>query len=301
MPNDTPQIEAPVAIAGAEGNSVFPGTAANEILRKERAGVMQRYAQPPQIETKRGPMLDRGKLKALFLDAPEYDWKAFCARMGYDAKMHLPERRLWERDKRYRRAWSRVQDELERESEDFGPQTLLRAVRAGKNVPATFEGMLTLLQGAIQIHLDESVLDQKILAANRAKGQPTLKKDLHTTASTNDLVCLSTALKMVSEGLYTSLGVDSAAGIDVDKWNKMVEQTYGKLESNAEEMSEGAAPIDVEIIGATDVRTALAESMERYLDKPGAGVMPMEESDPIPPPMVEESGHDLTEEEELLG
>lgn len=247
---------------------LLPGAAADE--RKRRKGKSRGNFTPfPRYKTAHGYTLDRKKIKAEYFESQVVDWSAYCETRGYNPEVDNFPWRQWVREKRYLNAWNGVKSELEVEGANIGPRRLLNALRAVKNVPEVSYGMLQLCHHAIAIHADEVRADNALIQERQRNRQAVQKNELIFSATPNDLVALSSALRTAKEVLFSSLGIDQALGLNVDHWMQTVEEKCSQLETVSEADKEHSSGLEVEVIGAEDALSAMKEAVEEYVDKPG--------------------------------
>lgn len=211
---------------------------------------------------------DLERIKQEYLESPVVEWSAYCGTRGYNPGLYALPWQKWVREKKYRNAWTSVRDELENEGLQLGPKLLLRQVRAVRQIPETASAMLSLLQHAIQVHMQEARHDQNLMAAAAREGKERPDQPLRFSAGSQDLMLLASAMKQTGELLYKSLGIDSSVGVSAAKWLGLVETELGQMEGNLDPKDQTNL-VTVEVLGGSTMREAIGDAMARYLDRPG--------------------------------
>lgn len=237
---------------------------------------------------------DLKRIRAEYLESPIIEWEAYCASRGYNPRVYTLPFRQWVRDKKMRQAWIGVRDQIENEGVTLGAHTLLKQLKAVRQIPETASRMMILLQHLIRVHTEEVIHDDILLkqAQDRRANDPTTKVEvgeLRFSAGSQDLLFMSTALKQTSETLMKSLGINDS-NINAAKWQELVERELGRIDGETG-LGEREEFIKVELIGAKDLQASLKEALAKYLDKPGEATVIEAESAP------EGLGAELSEEE----
>lgn len=260
------------ALAGVGGNSMLPGEANSPKERRMR-GSNKRFNPYPSRWAKSAPMTkrqkvyDKQKIYDEYMESPVVEWHAYCATKGYNSDVQQFPWKQWVRQKKYRNTWHTVRDEIENEGIGLGPRTLLRQVKAIRQVPEALAGMLHLLQHALRTHMIEVNADQVAWRKAESTGEIPEQRHLKFSLSASDLLMLSTALKTTGEFLYKSLGIDQSVGVSASKWVQMVEDELQRADGDLL-LKEAGNVVSVEAMGAESVQDAIRLVMENYLDKP---------------------------------
>lgn len=249
---------------GVDGNSMLPGDAAKERIRR---GKGKRYKGFPKKGKKNNDPYDLERIHQAYLDSPILDWYAYCATKGYNPSVVGLPWKSWVREKKYKNAWRSVQTEIEDAGTNLGPKTLLRALQAVKNVPETLAGMLSICHHAVSIHYDEIREDQKNLKEYQLKGGTGLVPRGTFSASTQDIAILAGAVTKTSQMLYDALGIDKSIGLNPEKWMQIVEEQLSRIDGTNESMAQ-AEVMEVEVMGASDIAGSLKDAIAKYLDPP---------------------------------
>jgi len=230
-----------------------------------------RYKRLPRLvpSTVKGRHYDFARIKTEYMESEIIEWVEYCRSKNYNPYLDDFPWKKWVREKKSRNARIAIRADLENEGSLMGPTLLLKQVRAVRQVPELAAAFMQLIAHMVHIHQLEARHDQRLIADAATRGTTPNRAEFQLGLTHAECRSLSTAIKQTSEVLYNSLGIDSSAGVQAQKWIQLVEMELSQTEFTLTD-EKTMNPLQIEVLGGGDMRQMIAETMEKYLDKPGA-------------------------------